>query len=98
LKRDYAENTTGQYLRCIGMLAEMIKADGITIEDLDEAQAVALIAKTDWSQNRGTYPAFIVRTSSSGPSAVSVSITFCWVRISLSSRLQTRWPHSTVSI
>lgn len=25
-------------------------------------------------------------------------ITFCWVRISLSSRLQTRWPHSTVSI
>lgn len=61
LKRNYAEKTTGQYLRCIGMLAEMMKADGVTIEDLDEAQAVALIAKTDWSQNRGTYPAFIVR-------------------------------------
>lgn len=61
LKRNYAEGTTGQYLRCIGVLAEMMKADGITIEELDEAQAVALIAKAGWSRNRGTYPAFIVR-------------------------------------
>ena len=62
LERNYAEDTTGQYLRCIGILAEMMEADRIAIEDLDEGQAVALIARSGWGQNRRTYPAFIVRS------------------------------------
>jgi integrase/recombinase XerD len=60
-ERDYAEGTIRQYLSCIGSLAEMMKADGITVGDLDEAQAVALIAKTGWKGNRMIYATFIVR-------------------------------------
>jgi integrase/recombinase XerD len=61
LERDYAEHTIRKYLRCIGILAEMMEADGIAIGDLDEAQAVALVARTGWAQRRRTYATFIVR-------------------------------------
>jgi site-specific recombinase XerD len=61
LDQSYAECTVGQYLRCIGILAEMMTAHGIALAELDEAQAVALIAKTGWNRNRRTYAAFIVR-------------------------------------
>jgi site-specific recombinase XerD len=60
-ERNYAENTIRRYLSCIGSLAEMMKADGITVGDLDEAQAVALIAKTGWKGNRMIYATFIVK-------------------------------------
>ena len=59
--RNYAENTIAHYLRCIGILAEMMEADGIAIGDMDETEAVALIAKTGWNGKRGVYAAFIVR-------------------------------------
>jgi hypothetical protein len=61
LERTYEEGTIRIYLRCIGRLAEMMKADGITIGDLDEAQAVALVAKTNWIQKRKIAATFIVR-------------------------------------
>jgi hypothetical protein len=60
-ERNYAENTIRQYLSCIGSLAEMMKADGITVGDLDEAQAVALIAKTGWKGRRMVYATFILK-------------------------------------
>jgi integrase/recombinase XerD len=61
LSRSYAEDTISVYLRCIGRLAEMMKADGITVGDLDEAQAVALVARTSWIQKRKIAATFIVR-------------------------------------
>lgn len=57
----HAEGTIKVYLRCIGRLAEMMKANGLTIGDLDEAQAVALVEKTDWLQKRKISATFIVR-------------------------------------
>ena len=61
LGQSHAESTVGQYLRCIGTLAEMMKAHGIGLTGLDEAQAVALIAKKRWNRNRRTYAAFIAK-------------------------------------
>jgi hypothetical protein len=61
LKRDYAKDRIRVYLRCIGRLAELMKADRIALGDLDEAQAVALVAGTDWIQKRKIAATFIVR-------------------------------------
>jgi integrase/recombinase XerD len=61
LGQSHAESTVGQYLRCIGTLAEMMKARSIGLAGLDEAQAVALIAKKAWNRNRRTYAAFMMR-------------------------------------
>jgi integrase/recombinase XerD len=59
--RGYAEDTINVYLRCIGRLAEMMKANGIAIADLDEAQAVELVARTSWNPKRTIAATFIVR-------------------------------------
>jgi hypothetical protein len=49
LEQNYARNTIKGYLYGIATnLAELMKARGIGIRDLDEAQAVALVAKTGW--------------------------------------------------
>jgi integrase/recombinase XerD len=61
LDQNHTENTVGHYLRCIGNLAEMMKAHGIALAELDEAQAVALITKTGWIQKRRIYAAFIAK-------------------------------------
>jgi integrase/recombinase XerD len=61
LDRGYARDTIRVYLRCIGRLAEMMKADGIAVGDLDEAQAVALIARTSWIRKRKIAATFIVK-------------------------------------
>jgi integrase/recombinase XerD len=61
LDQGYAATTVGQYLRCIGTLAEMMKAHGVGVAGLDEAQAIALIAKTGWNRNRRTYATFIAK-------------------------------------
>ena len=61
LDQNHAESTVGHYLRCIGNLAEMMKAHGIALAELDEAQAVALIAKTGWNRKRRIYAAFIAK-------------------------------------
>jgi hypothetical protein len=51
LERDYAKATIRVYLRCIGRLAELMKAGRIAVGDLDEARAVALVARTGWLQS-----------------------------------------------
>jgi integrase/recombinase XerD len=61
LGRGYAKDTINTYLRCVGRLAEMMKADGVVVGDLDEAQAVELVAKTSWIQKRKIAATFIVR-------------------------------------
>jgi len=55
------DNTVRKYIRCIGSFAGIMKVEGIAIEDLDEAQAAALVAKTGRNRNRKTYATFIVR-------------------------------------
>jgi hypothetical protein len=60
-ERGYADDTIRVYLRCIGRLAEMMKPDGIAVGGLDEAQAVALVARTSWIQKRKIAATFIVR-------------------------------------
>jgi hypothetical protein len=60
-ERGYADDTIRVYLRCIGRLAEMMKADGVAVGGLDEAQAVALVARTSWIQKRKIAATFIVR-------------------------------------
>jgi integrase/recombinase XerD len=61
LGQSHAESTVVQYLRRIGTLAEMMKAHGIGLVGLDEAQAVTLIAKKGWNRNRRTYATFIAK-------------------------------------
>jgi integrase/recombinase XerD len=55
----YADDTVRQYTRFIGVLAELMKREKIAIDDLDLAQALALVAKTDWMKRRRTYGAFM---------------------------------------
>lgn len=57
IDQSYAEHTVRLYLRCIGTLAELMKAEKITLENLDEAQALELIAKTGWIEKRRIYAA-----------------------------------------
>jgi integrase/recombinase XerD len=61
LDQDHAESTVGHYLRCITVLARRVKAHGIGLAELDEAQAVALIAKSGLSRKRATYETFITK-------------------------------------
>lgn len=59
--QSYADSTVGHHLRCIGILAETMKAHGFALAELDEVQAAALIAKSGWSQKHRTYAAFIAK-------------------------------------
>ena len=52
LDQSHAESTVAHYLRCIGILADMMTAQSVALAELDEAQAVALIAKKGWNGNR----------------------------------------------
>ena len=61
IDQHHAEHTVRKYIRCIGVLAETMKAQRIALEDLDEVQASALVAKTGWIGRRRTYAAFMVR-------------------------------------
>ena len=61
IDQNHAEHTVRQYIRCIGILAETMKAERIALEDLDEAQASELVAKIGWIGRRRTYAAFMVR-------------------------------------
>ncbi len=60
-EQGHTEGTIKVYLRCIGRLAEMMKEKGVTIGDLDEAQALALVTKSGRSRNHGTYASSIVK-------------------------------------
>jgi site-specific recombinase XerD len=57
----YAEDTVRQYMRCLGALAEMMQADHLALEELDEAHALELIAKTGWREPRRIAAAFMTR-------------------------------------
>jgi integrase/recombinase XerD len=57
----YAEDTVRQYMRCIGALAEMMQADHLALEALDEAQALELIAKAGWREPRRIYATFMAK-------------------------------------
>jgi integrase/recombinase XerD len=59
-ERNYAESTIGSYLRCISGLVEFMKVEGLTFGDLDESQAVGIVAKTGWIQRRKIYATFMV--------------------------------------
>jgi|SRR5580658_51903 integrase/recombinase XerD len=61
VKQNYTERTIALYLHRIGLLAKMMEADGICIRNLDEAQAVAFVARTNWTKNRRTQSISIVR-------------------------------------
>ncbi len=54
IDQNYAENTVRQYLRCIGAIAEIMKAEKVVLKDLDEAQVLALVATTGWIEQRKT--------------------------------------------
>jgi integrase/recombinase XerD len=57
----YADGTVNQYMRCIGVLAELMKLEKIVLDELDLARALALLAKTGWIHRRRTDAAFMVR-------------------------------------
>ena len=61
IDQNHSEHTVRQYVRCIGVLAEMMEVEKITLEDLDVAQALELVAKTGWIERRRTYAAFMAR-------------------------------------
>jgi hypothetical protein len=61
ISQNYAEGTIIPHIRCINVLSEAMKADGLKFEELDETLAVELIAKTGWMGERSTYPALIVK-------------------------------------
>jgi integrase/recombinase XerD len=60
IDQSHSELTVSKYSLCVGVLAQMMKTERIALEDLDEAQAVALIARAGWNRTRRTYAAFIV--------------------------------------
>jgi len=60
-ERGHTEGTIKVYLRCIGRLAERMKAEGVAIEDMDEAQALALVTKPGRNRDHGTYAPWIVK-------------------------------------
>src|SRR5712692_2667730 len=57
----YAEDTVRQYMRCLGALAEMMQADHMALEELDDTQALELIAKSGWREQRRISAAFMAR-------------------------------------
>jgi integrase/recombinase XerD len=61
ISQNYREGTIGPHIRCISVLAEAMRADGLKFEELDETLAVEIIAKTGWMGERSTYPALIVK-------------------------------------
>jgi site-specific recombinase XerD len=57
----YAADTVRQYMRCLSTLAEMMQANHLAPEALDEAHALELIAKTGWREQRRIAAAFMAR-------------------------------------
>jgi integrase/recombinase XerD len=61
IDQHYGPGTITTHIRCIDVLAEAMKANALIVGELDEAQAVELIAKAGWMRERSTYPALIVK-------------------------------------
>lgn len=60
-EQNYSESTIARYIRCVRILSEVMEAEQIPIQALDEAQAVELIARTGLVPDSKTYCSFIVR-------------------------------------
>jgi hypothetical protein len=45
---NYANGTISPHIRCLNVLAEAMKTEEITLEELDETLAIEIIAKTGW--------------------------------------------------
>lgn len=56
IDQHYAEYTVRHYMRCLSALAEQM-----SLEELDEAHALELVAKTGWSEKRRIAAAFMAR-------------------------------------
>jgi integrase/recombinase XerD len=61
VNQDFGAVTIWTHIRCINVLAEAMTAHALTVEDLDEAFAIELIAETGWMRDRTTYRALIVK-------------------------------------
>ena len=64
--RNYAKDTIARYLRCLALLAQAMEREGVALEDLDEAQAVALVGE---NIRRGRRKRRIVRGITGGDRA-----------------------------
>jgi len=60
-ERNYAKCTIARHLHFIGILAGRMEGDGIPIQNLDEAQAVELVARTGFAPSSKIYITFSVR-------------------------------------
>ena len=60
-ERNYAESTIARYLHYVSILAGRMEAEAIPIQDLDEAQAAELVARTGFVPRSKTYVTFMVR-------------------------------------
>ena len=50
VRLDHAESTVKLYLSCINDIAKVMDAAGVAACDLDETQAIELVAGMDWIQ------------------------------------------------
>lgn len=57
----HSAGTIGQYRSFINALAGIMRAKGISLEDLDEVLAMDLAAETGWRSGRSTYAVFIAK-------------------------------------
>jgi integrase/recombinase XerD len=60
-ERSYAECTIARHLHFVSILARRMEAEGIPIHDLDEAQALELVARTGFAPRSKTYITFGAR-------------------------------------
>jgi len=58
--RNYAKDTIARYLRCLALLAQAMEREGVALEDLYEAQAVALVGENIRRGRSATSRAFVV--------------------------------------
>lgn len=61
VRLDHAESTVKLYLSCINDIAKVMDAAGVAACDLDETQAIELVAGMDWIQSRQTYARFMLK-------------------------------------
>ena len=61
LEQGYGRATIATYDCCVRQLDRRMGDEGITVEDLDESQALELLRRSGGSQRKQTYAAFIVK-------------------------------------
>ena len=61
INQNYAQDTVRQYIRYISAIAGRMKTEKIALKDLDEAQALKLIARAGWIETHRIYTTFIAK-------------------------------------